>query len=161
MKQISLYLTGIILGGFFGFIVSNAELNYIKTSNRETSYPITTIIGILIGSTLGLIIANTLNKSLINDKKYGFDSIKLYTKQAGRKWVYQSIWTNPDTGNQNSITTCYHNGDKNVYSFLNEDSVINHYSTSGSKINIEKNHINGLNKIKIKIINGELNGYLK
>ena len=108
-----------------------------------------------------MIIANTLNKSLINDKKYGFDSIKLYTKQADRKWVYQSIWTNPDTGNQNSITTCYHNGDKNVYSFLNEDSVINHYSTSGSKINIEKNHINGLNKIKIKIINGELNGYLK
>ncbi len=67
----------------------------------------------------------------------------------------------PNTGNQNSITTCYHNGDKNVYSFLNEDSIINHYSTSGSKINIEKNHINGLHKIKTKIINGELNDYLK
>ena len=161
MKQISLYLIGAVLGGSLGFIVSSSELNYIKTSYREYSYPTTTIIGLVIGSTLGLIIANIINRSLKIEKKYGFDTTRLYTSQAGRKWIYQSIWTNPNTGNQNSITTCYHNGDKNVYSFLNEDSIINHYSTSGSKINIEKNHINGLHKIKTKIINGELNDYLK
>lgn len=155
MKQISIFLICLIVGGTFGVFVGLGELNHLNKNQRDSSASTMLIVGLVIGGVMGLVIANSIGKDLENEKQYGFNSIQLYSKQVGRKWVYQSVWTNPSTGNQNKITTCYYEEDRSVKSFLNNDSLVNHNSTSGSNVNIQKNHILGLQIIKSKIISGE------
>lgn len=156
MKSIIPTLIGSIIGGLLGFMIGSGESSWVKKSQQERSFPVMAIAGLLLGGISGLIISVTVTKDEEKSIQYGFDSIKTYENKTGRKWEFQTIWNNPTTGNQNKIHTLYSNLHTSVVTTLNDVPIFTHDSTDGSKIFIQKVHMQSVNEIRKKIQNSAL-----
>ena len=156
MKSIIPTLIGSIIGGLLGFIIGSGENRWVRKSQQETAFPVMAIAGLLLGGISGLIISITVMKDEEKTKQYGFNSMKTYESKTGRKWEFQTNWNNPTTGNQNKIHTLYSNLHTSVVTNLNNVTIFTHDSTDGSKIFIQKVHMQCVNEIRKKIQNSAL-----
>lgn len=152
MKSFGTIIICTIIGGILGFMVGAGESSYTKKSVRETTFPIFAIVGILGGAILGAVIANKINSEEKNNNAFGFKSFETFEGKAGRKWFIQTKWINPQTGNENKITTEFLTDYNSVVTSLNNTIVSNHKLSDGSKEFIQKTHIQALNSLKQEIM---------
>jgi uncharacterized membrane protein YeaQ/YmgE (transglycosylase-associated protein family) len=151
MKSLGLALLFGIIGGFIGLFVAGGQLTQYKKSQRETAFPMLVIAFGGAGIVIGLIAGNRLSETMAEEKKFGFDNIERYKLQVGRKWEYETTFTNPATGTKNSIKTAYSKEHDTVLTYLNNVAVLNHESKSGADKAIEKNHYDGYAYVKKQI----------
>jgi hypothetical protein len=74
----------------------------------------------------------------------------------GRKWIFETIWTNPSTSQINIIKTFYNKEINSTVTSYNLTIIHNHNSTEGSKVFIEKSHLAFKNYIINKVLDGQL-----
>jgi hypothetical protein len=74
----------------------------------------------------------------------------------GRKWIFETTWTNPITNKKNIIKTLHNKEIDFTVTMLNTEILYNHNSNEGSHIFIEKCHLKYKYDIINKIIDGEL-----
>lgn len=88
-----------------------------------------------------------LGVNLLNNNEY----------KEGRKWIFETTWTNPITNKKNLIKTQHKKEINCTITMLNTEILYNHDSNEGSYIFIEKCHLKYKYVIINKIIDGELN----
>jgi hypothetical protein len=156
MKAIIGIIVGCLIGGLLGLLLASGESRYAKKSQQDTVFPTLSILGVVIGGIAGGLIGYSFGNTLEEEKKFGFDEIQTLKYQDGRKWIYKSTFTNPETKNTNVILTCYHKEADTVLTFFNNNSILNHETKSGAEKVIYKNHLEGRSFIQKKIRNGEI-----
>lgn len=90
--------------------------------------------------------SETLGVHLLNNTEY----------KEGRKWIFETTWTNPITNKKNIIKTLHNKEIDFTVTMLNTEILYNHNSNEGSHIFIEKCHLKYKYDIINKIIDGEL-----
>ena len=176
MKALGIAIVCGIIGGFIGLLVGMGETRYTKKSQRETVFPIFAIAGTALGFIGGImvgfkmdeedkaakekqrILAEQLEQQRIKheenlalEKKLGLNNIASVEVKDGRKWCFQSSWTNPETGNLNVVETRYNKEQDTVVTSFNNNLIYDHKTNSGSKVNIDSFHHKSLNDIKDQI----------
>ena len=74
----------------------------------------------------------------------------------GRKWTFETTWTNSITNKKNIIKTQYIKEIDTTVTMLNTEILYNHISNEGSHLFIEKCHLKCKYDIINKIIDGQL-----
>lgn len=156
MKSILPTIIGAFIGGLLGLMIGSGETRWVKKSQQEKSFPVMAIAGLLLGGISGLIISNSIGKDEKDSAQYGFRSMETFESKMGRKWEFQTTWKNPITGNQNMIKTLHSIVHGSVITTLNNVPVFTHNSNDGSKIFIQKIHMQSVNEIRKKIKSSEL-----
>jgi hypothetical protein len=151
MKTFGIAIICGILGGLLGLMFGTGQSRYYKQSEQGTSLPILAIGGFLFGVVGGVVIGTKIAEDDKLEEKYGFKTIATYESKFGRKWILESKWDNPGTGNKNSIITKYSTPHNTVITTLNDEIIFNHQSTSGAKNFIEKVHSQSVTEIRNKI----------
>jgi len=156
MKTLKYIVVFGILGGLLGSFIGTGETTWIKKSQRNDATPIFMFLGLAVGVIAGLVIGLNISEDENKIKEFGFDTFETTKSKVGRKWVYQTKYINPKTGNNNFILTSYSNENDTVITFFNHKPVLNHNTNSGSDKNMLNNHNQGLAHIKQQITSGEI-----
>jgi|GEM_PF-4168158 hypothetical protein len=156
MSKIGIVIICGVIGALIGLFMATGAINQTKKSERGAFSPIALVAGLAIGALGGLFLANTLIQDDNAVKKFGFDKMETFETKSGRKWVVETKWVNPLTGNTNSIETRFSEAHRSVIIFLNSNLQIDHESTSDAKDFIYKVHLNTRYELIKKIKAGEL-----
>jgi hypothetical protein len=154
MKNIGIVLGCACVGGLLGLLLGIGELNYVKKSQRETTFPVLAVVGVAIGVIGGIKVAAMIGEDDEVNAKYGLAAMETYEGKEGRKWFRQSKWVNPGSGLENVITTRYLDGV--VLTLLNEKVMYNHQTQSGAKKDIERLHQFSVYEIIKRVQSGEI-----
>lgn len=165
MKTLGIAIVCGLFGGFIGLMAGTGETRYYKKSQQSFAFPFFAIGGAAIGFIGGIMIGLKIEEEEKEEKerkrlyeeqleierikreedqalelKLGLNNITTIEIKDGRKWCYQSSWTNPETGNLNKIETRYSKEIDSVITTFNNETIYDHKSNSGSKVNIDKFH---------------------
>lgn len=156
MSRIGIIIICGLAGSFIGLLIAGGILNQTKKSQRSAALPVAIVGGLTIGIVGGIVIASKIIDDDNSSKKYGLDKMESIEGKVGRKWVLETRWINPLSGNINSIQTGFSESSGTVMTFLNGSPHFDHESSSGSKDFIQKTHINARYELIKKIKSGEL-----
>lgn len=156
MKYLVGLIIGAVVGGLLGFLIGSGETNWIKKSQKENSFPVLAFGGVIVGAICGVLISNAISKEEKESSTFGFANSETYESKSGRKWELLTIWTNPSTLMQNQIKTFFSNELNSVITSFNDTPIFTHNSSNGSKVFVQKVHLQSVSEIKRKISNSEL-----
>lgn len=133
---IGLFITGFMFGLiFFG----GATYEMKKSLKSQIPMEVPLVVGLVCG-VIGLIVAYNIAEDDSKREKLGLNNISSNKYKVGRKWNYESSWTDPTTNEACVVKTYYDsNLDATVTSF-NDQIILNHNSNSGAEPFVSKAH---------------------
>lgn len=88
-------------------------------------------------------------------EKLGLNQLTNTEYKEGRKWIFETTWTNPQSKNLNCIKTFYNKEINSTITTFNSITIANHNSSEGSKLFIDKCH--SFNRLTI--VNNLIDGH--
>lgn len=133
---VGLFITGFIFGLiFFG----GATYEMKKSQKSKISMKTPLVVGLIFGF-IGLAVAYNIAADDSKRKRLGLDNISVNKHKVGRKWNYESIWTNPTTNEVCVVKTYYDSQLDATITTFNDKLILNHNSNSGAETFVSKVH---------------------
>lgn len=140
MKYLGWFIGLFIAGFIFGLILFGGATYEMKKS-QKSQLPLGSSLAVgLVCGVIGLVVAYNIAEDDNKREKLGLNNISSNKYKVGRKWNYESSWTDPTTNEACVVKTYYDSNLDATVTTFNDQIILNHNSNSGAEPFVSKAH---------------------